>query len=287
MADVRQKARDFLTQVPENVDVTSDGSTAALFTKLTGTSHASLQATWKQEDVAKKARRDAGNFDMSGLPTTTTCNAFIVQLGQAIGSPISLGQFDIEQKLKSAGRGEAWVPAKSGKRPACGDVFRPLKFHMGASLDFVGDQWLTVEAGQGGPGDDYTKGHDIVKRKKQPWNPAYLQGWVDIEILMKLVANKTPKWMIGWWRFEMKPAAQFVWLPVHGSAQSFDKPPMNAKLPPIGPGKKGEITVDDDSEGLTIVWEGAATPDTLRHLPAIEYMLGNRGTVELQAFKLK
>ena len=57
----------------------------------------------------------------------------------------------------------------------------------------LGDQWLTVEAGQGGPGKDYTQGFDIVKRKQQTWNPAYLQGWVDIEILMTLVGKKAPK----------------------------------------------------------------------------------------------
>lgn len=285
MADIRKKAKDFLDQVPPNKDVTSNGSTAALFTKLTGSSQAALQATWKLEDVEKKKRRDAGQ-STAGLPTTTTCNAFVVQLGNAIGSPIPLGQFDIEQKLKKAGLGEAWIPANSGKKPGYGDVFKPRKVHMGVSLDFTGDLWNTVESGQGGPGLDYTKGFDIIRRKQQKWESTSLEGWVDIEILMK-IATKAPKWMIGWWRFEVNATKLFVWLPERGSAQSFDMPPPNVKQPPTNEGKKGEITLDADLGGATIVWAGGAVTDTLRHLPNVDYMLGNRGGAQLQAYKLK
>lgn len=285
MSDVRDKAKKFLDQVP-STDVTSDGATAGLFTKLTGWTQQNLQDRWKAEDVAKKARRDAGNNDMTGLPTTTTCNEFVGRLSAAIGSPISLGQFDIEQKLKKAGLGEAWIPATSGKRPGMGDVFRPKKFHMGVSYEFVGDTWRTVESGQGGPGQDYTKGHDIIRRKEQPWNPSYLQGWVDIEVLMKL-AVKAPAWMVGWWRFEVNGAKQFVWIPERGSAQLFDAQPGNTKLPPSSDGKKGEVTLDSDSQGASIAWEGGTTPDTIRHLPGVDYMLGSRGAAQIQAYKLK
>ncbi len=285
MANVRETAKKFLDQVPSNKDVTSNGSTAALFTRLTGSSQAALQASWKVEDVEKKKRRDAGQ-STAGLPTTTTCNAFVVQLGNAIGSPIPLGQFDIEKKLKKANLGEAWIPANSGKRPGYGDVFKPRKMHMGVSLDFAGDLWNTVESGQGGPGLDYTKGFDIIRRKQQPWNPANLEGWVDIEILMKIAA-KAPKWMIGWWRFEVNATKEFVWIPERGSVKSFDTPPPNVKQPPTSEGKKGGMTYDEDSKDYTIIWEGNAIADTLRRLPNVDYMLGNRGGAQLQAYKLK
>jgi hypothetical protein len=285
MADVRKLAKDFLDQVKET-DITSNNpATASLFTKLTGWTQESLQTTWTREDKPKKERRDAGNKNMAGLATTTTCNEFVGHLGTAIGSPISLGQFDIEQKLKKAGLGEAWIPASSGLRPGMGDPFRPLKFHMGVSYDFVGDQWRTVESGQGGPGEDYTKGFDIIRRKKTDWNPAYLQGWVDIEILMKISA-KAPKWMIGWWRFEVNSTKQFVWIPERGGAQSFDAPPASTKLKPSVDGKKGALELDPDSEGATITWS-AAVIDTVRHLPGVDYMLGSRGPGQIQAYKLK
>jgi len=285
MADVRQKAREFLDQLPPNVNVTSNGSTAALFTKLTGSSHEALQATWKAEDVAKAKRRADGK-STEGLPTTTTCNAFAGKLGNAIGSPIYLGQFDIDKKLKAAGLGEAWIPASSGKRPGYGDVFKPKRFHMGVSLDFVGDMWNTAESGQGGPGEDYTKGHDIVKRKQQPWDPAYIEGWVDIEILMR-IGQKAPKWMVGWWRFEVGTTKEFVYLPERGSARSFATAPANLNLPATAGGKTGQLTHDSDSLGVAIAWPDNVT-DSLRRLPGVDiYMLGERGGPQLQAFKLK
>jgi hypothetical protein len=232
--------------------------------------------------VAKAARRAEGK-STEGLPTTTTCNAFVGKLGNAIGSPIYLGQFDIDRKLKAADLGDAWIPASSGRKPGYGDVFRPLKFHMGVSLDFAGDLWNTAESGQGGPGVDYTKGFDIVKRKQQPWIPGSLQGWVDIEILMK-IAQKAPKWMIGWWKFETGATKEFVWLPERGTARAFATAPPNLKLPPPAGGKAGEKTHDGDS--LAIAWPDSVT-DTLRRLPNVDYMLGERGGQQLQAFRLK
>jgi hypothetical protein len=284
MGAVRDKAKAFLDQLPANVPVTSNGGTAALFTKLTGSSHEWLQARWKIEDVAKAKARAEGKTT-KGLPTTTTCNGFVGQLGAAIKSPIALGQFDIEKKLKAAGLGDAWVPASSGARPGYGDVFKPVSFHMGVSLDFVGDLWNTAESGQGGPGVNYTAGFDIVKRKQAPWNPASLEGWVDIEILMK-IAQKAPKWMIGWWRFEIGTTKEFVYLPERGAARAFTAAPANTKLPPPAGGKSGDVTYAEDSEGATIAWPDNVT-DNLRHLPAVDYMLGDRGGPQLQAFKLK
>jgi len=283
MGNVREKAKEFLDLVPPSTVVASKGSTAALFTRLTGWTHASLQTTWKLEDIPKKKRRDAGE-STRGLPTTTTCNAFVGKLSHTIKSPKYLGQFDIEQKLKKAGFGEAWVPANSGKRPGYGDVFRPIRFHMGVSLDFVGERWNTAEAGQGGPGPDYTKGYDVVKRKQQNWQPGLLQGWVDIEVLIR-IALKAPKWMIGWWIFEIKQVKQYVWIPEKGSPQLFERPPLNMKQAPMTDGKKGEVSYDDDSEGITIIWPGGLVPDTLRHLRNVAYMLGSRGADQIQAYK--
>ncbi|WP_342363048.1 hypothetical protein [Terrarubrum flagellatum] len=290
MADVRAKAKKFLDQLPAydpqgRGDVASNGQRADLFFILTGVTHQSLQNTWKTEDVAKAERRKEGK-STAGLPTTTTCNAFVGKLGGAIGSPISLGQFDIEKKLKNAGLGEAWIPADSGKRPGYGDVFRPIKFHMGVSLDFSGDMWNTAESGQGGPGVDYTKGFDVVKRKQTLWNPASLQGWVDIEILMRIV-QKAPKWMIGWWRFEVGPTKEFVYFAERGAARAFPSPPANIKIaPPQTGGKSGSLTYDEDTQGVAIAWPDDVS-DTLRHLPGVDYMLGERGGPQLQAYKLK
>lgn len=280
MVDVRAKAREFLDQLPPNVNVTSNGQTAALFTKLTGSTHDSLTKTWAKEEVAKAERRAQGK-STEGLPTTTTCNGLAVQLGQHIKAPLALGQFDIDKKLKAAGFQEAWIPANSGKRPGYGDVFRPVKFHMGVSLDFEGDMWNTAESGQGGP----TAGFDMVKRKKTLWDPSTLIGWVDIEILMRL-ARKSPAWMTGWWQFEVDGRKEFVFLPERGAALRYKEAPKSVKLPPPAGGTTGEMDYADDLEGVTITWADGVV-DSARHLPAVSYMLGERTGRQLQAFKMK
>jgi hypothetical protein len=283
LSKVRQKAHTFLQQLPAT-DVTSNGNTAALFTTLTGQSHDGLLTIWKAEDVAKAERRKAGK-SLAGLPTTTTCNLFVIKLGAAIGSTITLGQFDIEKKLKAAGLGEAWIPATSGKRPGYGDPFKPKKQHMGVSVEFVGDMWHTAESGQGGPGEDYTQGRDIIRRKQTPWDPNTLEGWVDIDILMR-ISQKSPRWMIGWWRFKVGTAEEFVYLPERGLARAFPEAPKNPKLPVTAGGKAGSLTQDEDTLGVAITWPDNVT-DTLRRLPGMDYMLGQRGAPQLQAFRLK
>lgn len=290
MVDVRQRAKEFLDKVPPNTDVTSNGATAALFTTLTGWSHEKLQTTWAAEDIPKAARRKKAEEEKkpvsyAGLATTTTCNEFVGQMSGFIPLPFNCGRFDIEKELKRLGLGDAWIPANSGKKPGVGDVFKPKRFHLGVSRDFEGDMWNTTESGQGGPGSDYKTGKDIIRRKRQPWDPNSLEGWVDIELLVKL-ATKAPKWMIGWWKFEVGTTKAFVYIPERGAPRQFTTAPPNFKQPPASDGKAGEITHDADTQGATIAWPDNVT-DKLRHLPGVDYMLGDRGGQQIQAFKQK
>jgi len=284
MSPIRTKALAFLDLVPLTVDVTSNGSTAALFTRLTGMSHGWLQGKWAEEAAARQERLAKGK-STEGVPKTTSCNSFVAQLSVAIGLKTQIGQFDIKAKLIRAGYAAAWIPADSGARPSVGDVFKAKKTHMGVSLDFEGDIWLTVEGGQGGPGQDYTKGFDKVCRKREPWDPSQLEGWVDIEILARLTTDR-PKWVIGWWQFDCAGGKEWVYLSAKGDAQAFTDAPASLKMPPTRPGRKGALTFDDDQQGLSIDWANPVDgPDVLRHLPAVGYMLGSRGAKSLQAFK--
>jgi hypothetical protein len=69
------------------------------------------------------------------------------------------------------------------QRPQSGDFFQIGKKggryeHVGVILDSVGNNWTTVEAGQGGP----KSGYDSIKRKgPRPFDPAKFMGWIDIE----------------------------------------------------------------------------------------------------------
>jgi hypothetical protein len=155
---------------------------------------------------------------------------------------------------------------------------------MGVSLDFEGTMWNTAESGQGGPGEDYTKGRDLCKRKRQVWDPSKLLGWVDLDILMR-VGAKAPKWLKGWWRFEVNGGKEFVFIPERGPALNYPNAPANLKLAPPPGGKTGQTTLSEDLNGLTITWASGAV-DELRQLPGVAYMLGERNSAQIQAFKL-
>ncbi|PWR21942.1 hypothetical protein [Zavarzinia compransoris] len=285
MDSVRDKAKKFLDQLPDNVNVTSNGTYGALFTTLTGMSHEGLQKTWATEDIPKAERRKKGE-STAGLATTTSCNGFTGKLSNAVNAPIYLGRFDLAAELKKQGVSDAWIPATSGKKPGCGDVFKMKKFHVGVSIDFTGDVWNTAEGGQGGPGQDYTQGFDIVKRKHQTWDPSTLEGWVDIEVLAR-IAVKAPKWMIGWWRFEIGAAREFVFVPEKGVARAFPTAP--AALTPVSEGgRTGALEVEPGGNRVAITWtDEKIGQDRLGPLPGVPYMLGERGSAQVQAFRLK
>lgn len=302
MADVRKKVEDFLKQLPETGEVTSSvgGKTddkAAdniVFTNLTGMTHSGLKTTWATEKTAldeklrlatEKNGKPLTPMQISqisaGSAHTTSCNGLTGKVGQVIGSTIALGQFFLATNLPKAGLGEAWIPATGGNRPKLGDVFKMKKFHVGVSVTFDGDTWHTAEAGQGGA----TRGCDAVKRKTQPWNPAILEGWCDIEILMQLLGAKVPAWMQGWWRFEIAEKKEFVFFPDRGRAISVDTAPLNAKTKPAS-GRSGSLTIEDGNHGVIIEWSPSTT-DTLGQLAALDYMLGKRASQQIQAYKMK
>ena len=143
------------------------------FYKYTGLTHTSLVKNWANGGIQ------------------TSCNSFLTGCCTAMGAP-NLGIFELEQHLASLGKSYTWVPATSGDRPGYGDVFRSQKYHMGLSLGFDGDTWLTVEGGQGGPN---STGIDSIKYKRQPFKPDELRGWCD----MRAFLAPPPDWLPGWW----------------------------------------------------------------------------------------
>lgn len=150
--------------------------TDELFMKYTGTAHLDLIKNW------------------NGGGIRTTCNEFVGKCGYKMGASHNLGQFELEELLIKIGKRHAWVPANGKSRPGYGDIFRPVKFHMGVSLEFEGDDWLTVESGQGGS----SSGFDVVKRKRQKFEPGLLLGWCDMRIYLD-PRPAVPDWLIGMW----------------------------------------------------------------------------------------
>lgn len=148
------------------------------FSALTGMSHGSMLRNWA----------------VGGRGTLTSCNSFAGRCSAAMGSKISISAFELEKLLRTHGKGHAYVPAASGRRPAYGDIFKAKSFHMGVSLGFEGDTWVTAEGGQGGP----ISGYDVVKIKRQKWDPAAVEGWCDMGVFLGAHAP-TPGWLVGAW----------------------------------------------------------------------------------------
>lgn len=248
--DVRAKAKKFLQILVNAKAVYSKGGNEALFTPLTGMSHSGLQTTWEHEDKAKAERRAKGQ-STKGLATTTSCNGLTGKLGQAINAPIGLGRFDLKEELTRQGLLDAWVQSGPDVRPGYGDVVRFVRFHVGVSLDFVGDTWNTAECGQGGPGADYKNATDSCKYKSQPWNHKDVFGWVDIAVLDR-IGKPAPAAMQGWWEVTANGKTEWIWIPERGKVLVHIKKPPSFKFRPVVGNKTGTMRVSDDKTSISL-----------------------------------
>jgi hypothetical protein len=87
----------------------------------------------------------------------TACNGFVGWYSRTLRTAIEgtkapndyLGRFDLETYLPQIGMKHAWVRSAADIRPKFGDICRHTAFHVGVSLDFEGDFWNHVDAGQG------------------------------------------------------------------------------------------------------------------------------------------
>jgi len=156
----------------------------ATFETLTGMTHDELLKNWK------------------GGGIKTSCNAFVMKAGQAVGVP-GLGGFYVEDTMIKIGKRHCWITPGSGEKPQYGDVFETrshspgkdyLNLHVGISLSVEGDDWYTIEGGQGGP----AAGVDKVARVKKKYNVAHLLGWVDLRLLAS-GQPALPDWLLGNW----------------------------------------------------------------------------------------
>lgn len=272
--DIRERARQILSEVPPfGQQINSVGPTAAQFVKMTGTSHATLEANWKTGGIM------------------TTCNAFVGWFGSQLGSKNYLGRFDIEAMLKKWGKPHAWVPASSGAQPKYGDIFRAKKFHVGISLDFEGGTWNTAESGQGGP----KIGYDILKRKRTSWDPSTLQGWVDIDLLLgdavqasaQTSAIPVPEWLPGWWAVNWRQQTYYYFFERNSAVSWTLVQPSSPSQPPAGARDKGNVTVEPLNV-ITIVWGATGSVEKLVKTPTTNEQMGGKwnGKEDLWAVKL-
>jgi hypothetical protein len=163
MSAIRDKAQALLDkELPAGSVVTSDGGTAAKYTKLAGLSQKTMQDNW----------------DKGGI--MTGCNGFVGWYGTQMGSKVYLGGFDLKHLAAVAGKPDAWVVSSKTNRPQYGDILRHAAFHVDVCCGFDGDKLIRAAAGQGGR----SAGHDIIKRVTglSAYDPAKLTGWIDIDL---------------------------------------------------------------------------------------------------------
>ena len=175
--------------LPSNTMEINSLQHGALFEKWTGSTHASLKATWAREKIVKDANNGKG-------PTTTTCNAF---LGTVVNNVRISGKLPIKgfQSFNlQVEKGWHWYP-DAVYEPQAGDFFQygqkvnPTNpdhknnwyfKHVGIILEIFGGNWITMESGQGGP----TTGYDIIRRKgPRPFDTAGFMGFINIEELFE------------------------------------------------------------------------------------------------------
>lgn len=248
---IRDKARQILSIIPPiGQQINSTGPTAQLFTQVTNMTQATLQSNW----------------DSGGI--MTSCNGFTGWYSTQLGSPFSLGRFDLDSYLPKKGKGDAWIKSGPGKRPKYGDICRYAKFHVGVSLDFEGDIWTHADGGQGGK----RTGYDIVKRIRDTtaFDPSKLAGWVDIEIFFGETStdaaaastedkvSPVPEWLLGWWNVQWRGQAFYYYFDRGYKAQWTKQLPLDTSRPPLLSSDSGVVGIDSPND-FNIKWNATGS----------------------------
>jgi hypothetical protein len=239
MTEVRERAKKILDQVPEPPQqITSDGATGPTFERLTGTTHAAMLASW------------------AGGGLLTACNGFVGVYGKLLGAKVYLGRFDLETYLPTIGKGNTWVKSTTEVRPKYGDICRHTAFHIGVSLDFEGENWKHADAGQGGP----KMGRDVLKRiySTTPYNPANLQGWIDLDLYFPADQGPFPEWLAGWWKVVWRGTDYFYYFDRTWQVKWTQTAPGSTAQPLMVGNDTGSVSMERDLI-VTVTWSGSGT----------------------------
>lgn len=235
-----------------DIDALKGIKTDPLFRKYTGWEHKSLLQKWL-------------------VDKTTTCNEFCQKCAIAMGytAKDGVGRFDIADWLNRMGLGHVWIPASSNSTPEYGDIFRlfgpnpdnngvPLN-HMAVSLHVLGDDWYTVESGQGGP----SRGFDAIKRRKRSWKPEALRGWVSMKALLN-AGQPLPYWLGGWWQVEEGPYESYhYYFASGGKVTCLTSAPASITAPPTSSGPLVGNFAMKGMFGVQLSWTSADVDETL------------------------
>jgi hypothetical protein len=241
MADIRALAKSVLSVVPER-----PGQITSLqpeYQKYTGLSHATMKKNWDGGGIMTGCNAFTGWYARTLRGMVPDCNA----------PTAYLGRFDLATYLPTIGMGHAWVKSSPTNWPYYGDICRHKSFHVGVSLDFIGEQWEHADAGQGGKG----VGCDILKRtlSKTNYDWTKLEGWVDIEVYYGTAPQlgAVPDWLQGWWNINWRGDNYYYFFNVDRRVKWTQQKPRDLISRPLSAEGTGNFTIDD--KWVAIYWE--------------------------------
>lgn len=237
MSPIRERAAAILGAIPK-IDIRSSGTTAGLYSTYTGgLTQATLEANWKPPK----------NGIMTG------CNAFTGWYGASLGAEKYLGRFDLDTYLPSIGKGHAWIKSAPARRPKYGDILRHTSFHVDVCDDFDGSVLKRVAAGQG----SRALGYDVLcqVRGKAAYDPAKLQGWIDIDLFFGPAPTSipVPPWLAGWWKVTWRGQVYYYCFDNARQVKWTQVAPLNTSVPMAFGMDTGKVTIESQ-RSLSIVW---------------------------------
>ncbi len=292
MATIRDKAQKLLEQIPDEVQSKRDATEFSRLTK--GMTHTQLQTEWENTKQTHTLR--------------TVCIDFVVWYAGEMGidmmssipakarDPKVDGYFALQQTLKKAGKGHAWVSAAQGGSPQCGDILRHKAFHVDVAFGYEKGVLVRVAGGQSWhprPTDDVSQEFDNIKRVrgKGPYNPnqGVLEGWLDLERYLEPPPAPIPTWVVGWWEVTWRGAGYYYYLGPDGSARWTQTPPALATPPApakSGP-RRGSLTFAFPSS-VTIRWFDSGSVEVFTRDPNANEMTGQwNGGERIEASKIE
>lgn len=257
MENIRDLARKVLDDnLPPNAVYTSNQNPPFYqneFSRLTNTNHLVLMANWE------------------GGGRMTACNGFVNWYAQQIGIKDITNWFNLKQALGYIYKTDAWVEPAAGLKPKYGDILRHKKYHVDVALDFEGPYLVRAAAGQG-DGTEHSmhrrppftqeallSEYDVLRRVRgdNPYDPAKLEGWLDIELYFSSPQFvPVPEWLVGWWKIYWRGQDYYYYFDRDYVVKWTQiRPPT--WITPIGESGKGTFSVDYPF--VTTKWDDTGT----------------------------
>lgn len=253
MTPIRDRAKAILDDIEKKTPIRSHDKTGYYQKYTGGLKHETMEANWKKGGIM------------------TGCNAFVGWYAAQLGSQKYLGRFDLPSYLPSIGKSHAWVKSSKNNQPQYGDILLHAGLHVDVALGFDGKALVRMAAGQGGR----SAGCDVLNkvRGKSDYNPANLQGWIDLDLYFGpgAAVNPLPDWLPGWWTVTWRGDRYFYFFDRDYNVQWTRNAPASIGQPPGAANDTGSVTMES-AAAVTVRWGTTGSLERFVLLPAVGSM---------------